>query len=106
MALGPSVPFSGLGTGTGEGGGEGTDADAGARVGIYSQDMAQKANKDEQQCSRCGESTSDLELRTCMICRSLFCRRCAVSGYGRVFCSEVCRGFFFFGDGEETEEDF
>ena len=41
-----------------------------------------------------------------MICRSLFCSDCAVVGYGRMFCSDVCRGFFFFGDGDETEEDF
>jgi len=47
-----------------------------------------------------------LELQPCMICRSLFCQYCAVIGYGRAFCSHVCRGFFFFGDGEETEEDF
>jgi len=68
--------------------------------------MAQTKKKGDRQCSRCGESFGDLELRVCMICRSLFCRRCAVKGYGREFCSDVCRGCFFFGDGEETEEDF
>lgn len=41
-----------------------------------------------------------------MICRSLFCRRCAVEGYGREFCSDLCRGTFFHGEGDETEEDF
>jgi len=97
-------PFSGTGTGKGRETGTGADADAG--VGIYSLDMAQTEKKGEQRCSRCEESTSDLELQTCMICRSLFCHRCAVIGYGRAFCSDVCRGFFFFGDGEETEEDF
>ncbi len=29
-----------------------------------------------------------------------------MEGYGRFFCSDVCRGFFFHGDGDETEEDF
>ena len=74
--------------------------------GIYSLDMAQTEKKGDLQCSRCDETFGDYELQTCMICRSLFCRRCTVSGYGRGFCSDVCRGFFFFGDGEETEEDF
>jgi len=68
--------------------------------------MAQTEKNGEQRCSRCNESFADLELQTCMICRSLFCRYCAVEGYGRDFCSDVCRGFFFYGDGDETEEDF
>jgi hypothetical protein len=41
-----------------------------------------------------------------MICRSLFCQECAVRDYGRQFCSLRCRGFFFYGDGDETEKDF
>ena len=68
--------------------------------------MALTEKKYELQCSMCEESFGDLELQTCMICHSLFCRHCAVDGYGRSFCSDVCRGFFFFGDGDETEEDF
>jgi hypothetical protein len=68
--------------------------------------MAQAEKKGEHRCSRCDDTFADLELQTCMICRSLFCHRCAVEGYGRAFCSDVCRGFFFHGDGDETEEDF
>jgi hypothetical protein len=69
--------------------------------------MAQrKKKKGEVECSRCGESFADLELQMCMICRSLFCRHCAVEGYGRLFCSGLCRGYFFYGEGDETEEDF
>jgi hypothetical protein len=68
--------------------------------------MAKTDRKRDQRCSRCDQSFEDLELQVCMICRSLFCQYCAVIGYGRAFCSHVCRGFFFFGDGDETEEDF
>ena len=68
--------------------------------------MAQKESASRVMCPNCGEPTIELELQQCMICRSLFCRRCAVRGYGRNFCSDVCRGVFFHGDGEETEEDF
>jgi ribosomal protein S14 len=93
------------------------DADAGSAIGveirrrnppgtIYSLDMTQASEKGDPRCSRCGEPVADLKLQTCMICRSLFCRNCAVEGYGRSFCSDVCRGFFFHGDGDETEEDF
>ncbi|MCU0304817.1 MAG: hypothetical protein MUC56_12245 [Thermoanaerobaculales bacterium] len=68
--------------------------------------MAQTETIRGGRCSRCDEIVPDLELQTCSICRSLFCRTCAVEGYGRFFCSDVCRGFFFHGDGDETEEDF
>jgi hypothetical protein len=75
-------------------------------MGIYSEHMGQKRNRDEDRCSRCGEIFNDIELKVCMICHSLFCRHCAVEGYGRSFCCDICRGFFFHGDGDETEEDF
>jgi hypothetical protein len=68
--------------------------------------MAKKKPKGDYQCSQCDQSFEDLELQACMICRSLFCQYCAVIGYGRGFCSHVCRGFFFYGDGDETAEDF
>jgi hypothetical protein len=68
--------------------------------------MAQKTAPEGQTCPNCGVPVVDLELQQCMICRSLFCRRCAVRGYGRDFCSDVCRGVFFHGDGDATEEDF
>jgi hypothetical protein len=68
--------------------------------------MAQTEKQTGTRCSVCGRVVPDLELQACMICRSLFCHRCAVVGYGREFCSEVCRGFFFHGDGDEREEDY
>jgi hypothetical protein len=68
--------------------------------------MAQDSKDKGTRCSRCGRQVSDIELQACRICRSLFCHHCAVTGYGRDFCSEVCRGFFFYGDGDEREEDY
>ena len=46
------------------------------------------------------------ELRLCQMCRSLFCQHCEVYGYGRFFCGVRCRDTFFFGDGEDLQEDF
>ena len=43
-------------------------------------------------------------MKVCIICRGRFCPSCAVAGYGREFCSERCRDYFFFGDAEEEEE--
>jgi hypothetical protein len=63
----------------------------------------EKAAHDE--CPACGTRVPVGVLQTCMICRSLFCRRCAVDGYGRQFCSQVCRGYFFHGDGDDDSED-
>jgi hypothetical protein len=57
-------------------------------------------------CAKCDQTGEEFELQRCQICRSLFCHRCAVEGFGRYFCSDICRGFFFHGDGDETEEDF
>jgi hypothetical protein len=68
--------------------------------------MAQKKAPEPNRCPNCGEPALDLELQDCMICRSVFCRNCAVRGYGREFCSDVCRGVFFHGSGDETEEDY
>jgi len=58
----------------------------------------------ETWCPVCGSAVPEKILHQCMICRRLFCRRCAVEGYGRLFCSTRCRDYFFYGDGEETGE--
>ena len=73
---------------------------------IYCLDMNQETTDSDRRCAICGEKTVDFELQTCSICRSLFCRKCAVDDYGRSFCSKLCRGFFFHGDGDEVKEDF
>jgi hypothetical protein len=63
--------------------------------------MPVKVEKLQARCPNCGEIAKGYQLQTCMICRSLFCRYCAVRGYGRDFCSDNCRAMFFFGDGDE-----
>ena len=56
-------------------------------------------------CDRCEQNVAAADLRRCVICRSLFCRRCAVMGYGREFCSESCSEFFFHGEDDEDDQD-
>jgi len=55
-------------------------------------------------CPVCGDQTEEFLLRECVICRTLFCRRCSISGYGREFCSERCRAYFYFGDEDDLGE--
>ena len=58
----------------------------------------------EEICEKCGRGVAVNDLRRCVICRSLFCYRCAVMGYGREFCSVSCSEFFFHGEGDEQDE--
>jgi len=58
----------------------------------------------ETWCPGCGTPVPEDALKVCIICRGRFCPSCAVAGYGREFCSERCRDYFFFGDAEEEEE--
>jgi hypothetical protein len=55
-------------------------------------------------CPNCGRETNEFALRECAVCRKLSCRNCGVAGYGREFCSERCRGFFYHGDEDDVEE--
>jgi len=72
----------------------------------YTYDMALQRKVAQLLCPSCGRPLNAMRLQTCMICRSLFCLQCAVTGYGRDFCSKNCRAMFFFGDGdEESAED-
>ena len=67
--------------------------------------MAKPEKRPAQLCPRCGEEVTEGDpLQACSICRTPFCERCAVIGFGRYFCSSRCRDFFFHGDGEEEEE--
>ena len=68
--------------------------------------MAAKKPKEVERCPLCGQPVAEGDLQACIICRSLFCQECAVLDYGRQFCTLRCRGFFFYGDGDETEKDF
>jgi hypothetical protein len=58
------------------------------------------------QCPLCGVHVPESHLLTCFICGGACCEYCAKQDFGRTFCSTNCRGFFFWGDGEQDEKDF
>ena len=57
-------------------------------------------------CPLCGLNVPESELQTCFICKQQYCEYCAKLDFGRTFCSVRCRGFFFWGDGDQDERDF
>ena len=57
-------------------------------------------------CQLCGLQVPESELQTCFICHEKYCEYCAKLDFGRTFCSNRCRGFFFWGDGDQDEKDF
>lgn len=59
----------------------------------------------ETWCPACERTVPEDALLLCVICRGRFCLHCAVSGFGRQFCSPGCRDLFFYGDDDDTEED-
>jgi hypothetical protein len=68
--------------------------------------MAEEDGAANVSCPNCEQRVHEVQLRTCQMCRSLFCQQCAVVGYGREFCGSRCRDMFFFGDGDDSKEDF
>ena len=69
--------------------------------------MAFEIPEDElKTCPVCVLKVPESELQSCMICHSDYCQYCAVQDFGRSFCSARCRGFFFWGDGDNDERDF
>ena len=57
-------------------------------------------------CTLCGLKVPETELQTCFVCKEQCCEYCAKLDFGRTFCSARCRGFFFWGDGDQDEKDF
>ena len=57
-------------------------------------------------CPLCGLPVPESQLETCAICHAHYCEYCAKFDFGRSFCSARCRGFFFWGDGEQDEKDY
>jgi hypothetical protein len=57
-------------------------------------------------CPLCGVNVPEEELQACFVCGEQYCEYCAKLDFGRTFCSPRCRGFFFWGDGEQDEKDF
>jgi hypothetical protein len=57
-------------------------------------------------CPLCGVHIPKSQLLSCFICNGICCEYCSKQDFGRTFCSTTCRGFFFWGDGEQDEKDF
>lgn len=77
------------------------------RVGDILEAMKLEAPEEELvQCSLCGLRVPASELQTCFICKEQYCQYCGKLDFGRTFCSSRCRGFFFWGDGDQDEKDF
>ena len=57
-------------------------------------------------CPLCGLQVPESQLETCSICSQLHCEYCSKLDFGRVFCGVRCRGFFFWGDGDQDEKDY
>ena len=57
-------------------------------------------------CPLCGLRVPESQLETCFICKERYCEYCSKLDFGRTFCSARCRGFFFWGDGEQDEKDY
>ena len=53
---------------------------------------------DESQCSHCGISEEERELKKCVMCFRIYCVECEYNRNGRPFCSKQCSELFFFGE--------
>ena len=68
--------------------------------------MATETPEEElKPCPQCGVRVAESGVQSCAICGNPICEFCAKLDYGQSFCSVRCRGFFFWGDGEEDEKD-
>ncbi|MFQ5844498.1 MAG: hypothetical protein ACE5JG_05850 [Planctomycetota bacterium] len=55
---------------------------------------------ERQSCSKCAASGPKVTLTRCPICFKTVCEACHVTRGGRLFCSQYCAEYFFFGDEE------
>lgn len=60
---------------------------------------------EERRCLVCGTEAELIQLERCMVCGKWFCKDCAFKQTGRRFCSGGCARDFFWGIGEEEDED-
>ncbi|MEA2345481.1 MAG: hypothetical protein QOF63_3650 [Thermoanaerobaculia bacterium] len=58
-----------------------------------------------RQCIRCGVAEGAALLERCVACGNYFCADCAYRATGRRFCSSECARAFFYGDGDDDEND-
>ena len=56
-------------------------------------------------CSRCQVSEEERRLESCATCKKPFCHECAYQVGGKEFCAKVCGEFFFFGDGDDEDDE-
>ena len=56
-------------------------------------------------CAKCKETSPFLRVLRCVQCFKHMCDRCAVRRYSQKFCSDDCAKAFFFGTGEEFEDE-
>jgi hypothetical protein len=60
---------------------------------------------DERRCLVCGDSATEALLERCLVCGKYFCSDHAFKRTGRRFCSAGCARDFFWGVGDEEDED-
>ena len=60
---------------------------------------------EDRRCVGCGNTEEIVHLERCMVCGKWFCKDCAFKQTGRRFCSGGCARDFFWGIGEEEDED-
>ncbi len=56
-------------------------------------------------CSKCNQTSDIRRISKCVVCFKLVCADCALRRYATEFCSEQCANSFFFGTGEEYEDE-
>ncbi|MEW5806189.1 MAG: hypothetical protein AB1756_02395 [Acidobacteriota bacterium] len=57
--------------------------------------------KEVEECAKCKKQEDQVRLQKCAICHKLFCDGCSYRMSGRLFCSQYCAEFFFFGKEDE-----
>jgi len=62
-------------------------------------------NIEERHCLVCGETQAQVHLERCLVCGKYFCPDHAFKRTGRRFCSAGCARDFFWGVGDEEDED-
>jgi hypothetical protein len=56
-------------------------------------------------CSKCAAPEETKHLRKCPICFKYTCDDCCYFFAGRHFCTKGCAEYFFFGTGDEDEDE-
>ncbi|MFQ5669371.1 MAG: hypothetical protein ACE5HD_02490 [Acidobacteriota bacterium] len=57
------------------------------------------------ECNRCHVDDNMTRLQFCPTCRKPVCSDCLHLVGGKGFCSKACGYFFFYGEGEDDDED-